>query len=383
MLDRRREARVRNFRMLLSPAEKSFILDKVASVLDSDQWTNGTVTEAFEQAFEEFCGQPSVALSSGGAALTAALWALDVPHNSIVLCPTLTAPPTPHAILLAGMRVMFVDSAPGDIGIDPAQVRAILQRHGDEIGAVICVHLGGWISRGPYELAELCRDADVPLIEDCAHAHGARLDDRSVGSFGRLAAYSFFMTKPLTAGEGGMVTSDDRDLVERIKTIRNYGKASNGVHVERGFNFRSSEFGAAVGLWAATHARDLLEERRKLAAIYDNLLADMPAVTPLRVDGCRSSYYKYVLELDAARRDGVKADLRHIHGIELAGGVYDTLCHEEQWFQTCPDRVLNADGCFPVAEAFARRQLCLPLYPGMTPAQQGCVAEALRAVLGG
>lgn len=378
MLDKRREAQVRNFRMLLSRSEKDFILTKVASVLDSDQWTNGALTEAFEQAFEAFCGQPSVALSSGGAALTAALWALDVPRNSIVLCPTLTAPPTPHAILLAGMRVMLVDCSPGDIGIDPARVREIIQRRGSEIGAVICVHLGGWISRGTAELAEICQRAHIPLIEDCAHAHGAALDGRPVGSFGRLAAYSFFMTKPLTAGEGGMVSSDDAHVIERLRIIRNYGKAPNGAHVMQGFNFRSSEFGAAVGLWAATHAHALLEERRRLAATYDELVADVAGVSVLAVPGCRSSYYKYVLETDAARRAQVKDVLRHVHGVELAGGVYDALCHEEQWFRTCPERVLNVGDAFPVAEAFARRQFCLPLYPGMTLDQQVRVVDALK-----
>lgn len=377
------EVRISNFKIMLSEVDREFILKKLEEVLRSHRWTVGPVGEALEEAFRKFAGaREAVAVVHGGAALVAILEALKIPEGSVVICPTLTAPPTPHAILNAGLKVVFADSDPHDLGLDLEDVRRKLRQYEGKVTAIIAVHVAGWISPKITELHNLCLEHGIPLIEDCAHAHGSLLQGRPAGSTAKLAAYSFFMTKPLTSGEGGIVTTDNQALAHDIRLIRNYGKNKEGQHVMKGFNYKLSEFNAVIALWAVTNAPRLLRERRKIAASYDRLLEPVDGIRIIKVPGCDSSYYKYVVTIRTGiSRDKVRDSLLAEHGIEVAGGVYDTLCHEEPYFRSVPDRVLNSFESFPQAECFARQQLCLPLYPGLTEEEQSQVANGFKQVM--
>lgn len=375
--------KVSNFKLILTEEDKAFILSKTREILSSHRWTVGPVGEAFEDAFKKYTGAShAVALSNGGVALIALLQALNVPEQSVVICPTLTAPPTPHAILASNRSVVFVDSNPDDLGMDPEDLKKKLKQYGKQVGAVIAVHVGGWISPNIKEIKKLCDSHKIPLTEDCAHAHGSWFEGRHAGSVSGYAAYSFFMTKPLTSGEGGIVTFENPEFVTTIKTIRNYGKDEHGKHIMKGFNYKLSEFDSAVALWASLNGERLAEERRKIAANYDRLLKNIPGLSIVNVPECKCSYYKYVVIVDqAVDRDKLKQTVLEDHGVEIAGGVYDTLCHEEPYFLSLPHQILNVRDSFPKAERFARKQLCLPLYPGLTEQEQSLVAEALRRAL--
>lgn len=375
--------KVSNFKLILTEEDREFILRKTDEVLRSHRWTVGAMNEAFEEEFKKLTGAShAIAVENGGAALVAILQALGIPEGSIVICPTLTAPPTPHAILNARMKVLFADSDPNDLGLDPVDVKRKLDQYRGKVKAVITVHVGGWISPKIQALNQLCQQYGIPLIEDCAHAHGSYLNGKHAGSTSGLAAYSFFMTKPLTSGEGGIVTAEDEKLIETIRVIRNYGKDRNGKHVIRGFNYKLSEFNAVVALWAATHATRLLEERRKIASRYDQLLKAVEGIQPFKIPVCTGSYYKYIVTLHSSiSRDSVKESLLSKYGIEVSGGVYDTLCHEESFFRSVSGEVLNSFETFPQAERFARQQLCLPLYPGLNEEEQHFIVEGLRNAL--
>jgi len=375
--------KVSNFKLELNEEDKKFILDKTREVLSSHRWTVGPVGEAFEEAFKKYVGASyAVAVSSGGAALITLLEALRVPEDSIVICPTLTAPPTPHGILASNRKVVFADSDSEDLGLDPENVGKQLRQYQGKVGAVISVHVAGWISPRIRELQNLCQASGIPLIEDCAHAHGSWLEGRHAGSTTGLAAYSFFMTKPLTSGEGGIVTVEDPSLVEVMKTIRNYGKNEQGKHVIKGFNFKLSEFNAAVALWSSLNGARLADQRRNIASSYDQLLVGTEGLKVVDIPDCKSSYYKYIVTLDRGiNRDRIREILLKDYGIEASGGIYDTLCHEEPYFRKIPDRVLNCFEAFPRGEDFSRRQLCLPLYPGLTQDEIYYVVESLRRVL--
>ncbi len=375
--------KVSNFKLILEEEDKTFILNKTREVLDSHRWTVGPVGTAFEEAFKSFTGSSSaVAVGDGGAAIIAVLQALNIPEGSLILCPTLTAPPTPHAILAANMKVVFADSNPDDLGLDPVDVEKKLNQYKNQIKAVITVHVGGWISPRIKEIKKLCDRHGIPLIEDCAHAHGSWFEGKHAGSTAGIATYSFFMTKPLTSGEGGIVTAESKELTESIRIIRNYGKNDQGVHVIKGFNHKLSEFNAVVALWASVNAKRLTEERRKIAGIYDELLANVPGFKIVKVPECTCSYYKYILVLDPKLdRDEIKKTLLHEYGVEVSGGVYDTLCHQEPYFRTVPQEVLNVSDSFPKAEDFSRRQICLPLYPGLGKADQKLVVDSLKNLL--
>lgn len=381
-MDAPREISVKNFGLHLEAADVDEVLALMRRSLESSRWVLGEATRDLEAAFARWTGVSHArALSNGGAALVAILQGLGLPEGSLVVCPTLTAPPTPHSILLAGMRVVFVDSSADDLGIDPDDLERVLQRHDGDVRAVITVHIGGFVSPRLPDVAAACARRGIPLIEDCAHAHGARLDGKMVGSTGVAASYSFFMTKPLTSGEGGMVTTERAELAAAISEIMNYGKTARGVHVRAGFNHRISEWNAAVALWATRHADRTIGARRALARRYDELLAGQGGLTVVSVPRCEPSYYKYVVRIASGRRDAVRARLRDEHGIEPVGGVYETLCHEEPYFRSIPERVLGLGEPYPQATAVARDHLCLTLYPGMPDDVPPTVARALAQVL--
>ncbi|MFC1482215.1 DegT/DnrJ/EryC1/StrS family aminotransferase [Myxococcota bacterium] len=373
---------VPGFDIRLSDEDIATITKRTREIAAGRQWTTGTTALDFERTMETFTGAPhAVAVSNGGAALVCLLKALGLPRSSVVLCPTLTAPPTPHSILLSGHRVAFMDTILEHLGPSIEEVDRLTRRFGDQLSAIITVHLGGWISPKVEALRHYCEKRNLPLIEDCAHAHGSYLNGLHAGSFSGLAAFSFFMTKTLPAGEGGVATVRDSVIAERMRVIRNYGKDQFGRHVQEGFNFRISEFSAAVALWATKNGERIVAERRSLAEAYDFALKDVDALEIVQIPGCQCGYYKYIVRVRAPfDRDQVRHKLLHEHGIETAGGVYDTLCHEEPWFCTVPKRVLNVGDDFPLAARFARTQLCLPLFPGMTSEEQDAVVSALYQV---
>jgi len=383
MVNRKTNIKVPNFKINLSAADKKFIKAKIGDVFNSSRWTSGPVAEEFEEAFKKYTGAPyAISVSNGGAAIVAILQSLHIPKNSIIICPTLTAPPTPHAILHAGMQVIFADSDTDDLGLNLEDVEKKIKLYQGRVRAVIAVHVAGWISPWLKRLDELCKKYGLFLIEDCAHAHGSFIDGRHAGSLGKAAAYSFFMTKSLTCGEGGIVTSKDKRLIDEIRIIRNYGKDEKGVHIIDGFNYKFSEFNAAVGLWAAVNAARIIEERRKIASNYDKLLGGIRGISVFNIPECRCGYYKYIITLEAGiERDEFKRMLLRKYGIEPAGGVYDVLCHQEPYFKAIPDRVLNVGKKFASAEGFSRKQVCLPLYPGLKKTEQEYVAESIRLAL--
>ncbi|MDP3143547.1 MAG: DegT/DnrJ/EryC1/StrS family aminotransferase, partial [Candidatus Omnitrophota bacterium] len=161
-LNPRNIIKIPNFRIVLRPKDKKFILKKIQEVLASNRWTAGRQNAALEEAFEKHIGFPyAAAVNNGGAGLVAVLQGLGLPKGSLILCPTLTAAPTAHAILAAGMRVVFADSSLDDLGLDLGDVKRKLDIYKDKIRAVICVHIGGWISPRIGELNKLCKKYGV------------------------------------------------------------------------------------------------------------------------------------------------------------------------------------------------------------------------------
>jgi len=381
-MNRPKKIKVPNFKIVLRPQDKKFILKKTKEVLESNRWTVGTLNLALEKEFARYAGCPAVAVSNGGTGLVAILQALEIPEKSLVICPTLTAPPTAHAILAAGMRIVFADSSVDDLGLDLDDVKRKLKIYKGKVKAVIAVHIGGWISPRIYELNNLCKRAGAYLIEDCAHALGSSLKGRPAGSVGVAAGYSLFMTKPVPGGEGGMVTSPSGKIIETIKVIRNYGKNNTGLHVIKGFNYKLSEFNAAVALWAIKNIGYIVKERQRMAALYDQLFKGLHGASIFNIHHARGSYYKYILILDPRiNRDRFKRMLLKDYGVEAAGGVYDTLCHEEPFFRSRSGQVLNAKEDFPQAKRFSQGQVCLPLYLGLRPPEQRYTARVTRLTL--
>ena len=379
--------------------DRRFLQEGWDGVLDSGQLTLSKHTSAFEEAFRELCSTKyAVAVNSATAALEVILRALDVQDASVIV-PTNTFLATALAAVHAGNRVIFADSDPATLALDPDDVA---RRITPDVRAVILVHIGGVITPRYAALKALCDERGVHLIEDCAHAHGCSIDGRMAGSLGVAGAFSFFPTKVLTTGEGGMVTTDDETLYRRAAMIRNQGKNPDlGNRIsEVGHNFRMSELTALVGVQQMRAAPRLIEERRRAAAFYDDALGSVDGIMPLALaEGVESSYYKYVAYLDEGiDRTTLKRVMRERYEVALTGEVYAELCHEEPLWEEytyCGRRrggsvacarwpgcgCGEAPGDFPGARHISERHVCLPVYPGLREDELGYVVESLGAAL--
>jgi dTDP-4-amino-4,6-dideoxygalactose transaminase len=273
----------------------------------------------------------------------------------------------------------------------------------DDTAAVILVHIGGVISEDVDEIMDICKEYNIHLIEDAAHAHGAEIDGRPAGTLGVAGGFSFFPTKVMTTGEGGIVTTDDDALANRIRMIRNHGKnpdKDNSI-TDVGSNFRMSEVTALFGVQQTRTVQKKIEDRERIAAHYDEALTDVSGVEPLELpENVSSSYYKYVVYLDDyLNREAVKTGLAE-HNVSATGEVYADLCHDaplwEDYTYCGKRRSENGDlscnrypgcGCderqdgFPGAEQIRDNHLCLPSYPGLTEAELDHVVDSLREVI--
>ena len=372
-----------------------------AHVLRSGFLTQGTYTSRFEELFCQFTGAKyAVATNSGTSALEVIIRSLDIEGKSIIV-PTNTFLASALAVAHAGNRVVFADSDPDTLGLDPEDV---LRKIDSDTAAVMAVHIGGIISPAIADLRDLCDQRSLYLIEDCAHAHGSTLNGRHAGLLGIAGGFSFFPTKDLTTGEGGIVVTNDEGLYQNAMMIRNQGKnPSLGNHIsELGHNWRMSEITAVLGVQQMRNASKILAERRGIARYYDQALQEFPGFRPLPLPpNTTSSYYKYIGYLDPGYQRGeVKRVMRENYGVSLPGEVYADLCHDEPiWdnFTYCGKRRNDngqvqcvrwpACGCresheeFPGAQYLSMRHLCLPMYPGLAEDELAHVVESLDRTL--
>jgi dTDP-4-amino-4,6-dideoxygalactose transaminase len=239
------------------------------------------------------------------------------------------------------------------------------------------VHIGGLISPEVERVRELCAERGIAFVEDAAHAHGSTHAGRFAGSFGVAGAFSFYPTKVITSGEGGMIVTADDRLRDEALAYRDQGKAGflGNLHVRRGYAWRMSELHAAVGLVHFRRLAEFLAVRERVAAHYTAGLRAAGGWTPLvPAPGDRSNYYKYVALPDGPiDRVGLKARLREQHGVALSGEVYETPLHLQPVFAE------HARGPLPVAEDVCARHICLPLHSDMTDDEAAHVLAALAA----
>ncbi len=297
-------------------------------VIDSQRWSEGELTERFERAWSAWNALPSVATSSWTGAALAALEFAGV-RGGTVLCPSNTFMATPLAALRAGASVEFVDCNRDDLCMSFADFEAKAQRHRPR--AAFLVHIGGHLAFETERIAAYCREHGIFLIEDCAHAHGASWNGRRPGSWGDAGVYSFYATKTVSTGEGGILVSRHDDLIEFARKFRNYGKFE---HVVQGLNFRMSEFTAAIGLVQAERLEEIVDWKNAVA--HGLLDARHPAHVELPA-GMRSGYYKYVV-FDAVETS--------------SGRVYEQPCH----------RILGHQVDLPNTDWVAENHWCVPLY---------------------
>lgn len=352
------------------------ILAAIDGALQSGQLTLGQHGRTFETEFARLTGvEHAVAVNSGTSALEIVLRALGVDGLEVVV-PTNTFFATPAAVLHAGGRVRFADVNPGTLMLDADTLEAALT---PATAGVIVVHIGGMVTPDIDAIVDLCRRRGLWLLEDAAHAHGSTLEGRVAGSFGVAGTFSFYPTKVMTSGEGGMIVTNDRRIYDEALVFRDQGKAGfhANVHTRLGYNWRMSEVHAIVGVTQLRRLPEFIEARRRVARAYDRALERSewftPQVEPAR---SRSNYYKYVAfprqDID---RTALKLALRERFGVGLAGEVYELPCHRQPVFEQYDDRRL------PQSEQACASHICLPMSARMTTDEAEAVAAALEAAV--
>lgn len=342
--------------------------DALRAIVRESSFINGPQLQQFEQNFAALHGTThAIGCASGTDALILAARALDLgPGDEVITAPH-TWISTVFAISYTGAKPVFVDIDPQTRQMD---VEKIKQAVTSRTRAVFAVHMYGH-PVALTDLAVFCRDKNLALVEDVAQATLARYDGALCGTVGAIGCFSFFPSKNLGGlGDGGCVITQDDHLAARLRRLANYGQEPRYTHHEIGYNSRLDTLQAAFLTLKLPHLEKWGAQRRALAKLYNEALAALPLVTPYEDPRAQAAYHLYVIETD--RRAACLAFLRD-HGI-MAQVHYPSMVP----FQPCYQSLGYRPGDFPYAEASNARLLSLPLYPGMTEAQQDRVIKTLR-----
>jgi dTDP-3-amino-3,4,6-trideoxy-alpha-D-glucose transaminase len=352
---------------------KSEVDAALIQVLEAGWYILGEQVETFEREFAALCGVAhAVGVGSGTAALQLALAGCGVGPGSEVITVPHTAVATVVAIELTGARPVLVDIDPRRYTLNAAGLEAVIT---PRTRAIVPVHLYGCpADLGP--ILEIARRHNLFVVEDCAQAHGAQYHDQPVGSWGHIAAFSFYPTKNLGAyGDGGMVVTNDLELAERVRLLRQYGwrerYISSKVDGAKGLNSRLDELQAAILRVKLCHLQDWNDSRRRLAGLYSERLRGSGVLAPFEPEGTNHVYHLYVVR--HPHRDKLRAFLNE-RGI---GSLihYPVPVHLQPAFRDLGHEA----GDFPMAEAAAHEVLSLPLYPELRDQEVMTVANAVIA----
>lgn len=333
---------------MIIPFEKEYrkkFYELEDQIFDSNFWSEGKMLQTFEEKFGEYVKVGAKAVSSGGAGLLAILDYIDV-NGKDVLVPSNTFWADARAVKLAGGNPVYVDCNKNDLCMSFEDMKA---RITENTKAVIVVHIGGHIAFQIEEIAAFCIEKGIYLVEDCAHVHGAWWNGKTGGHYGFAGAYSFYATKTMPLGDGGMVVSKDKDFLKWIEEYRNYGKEVIDGHVyyrlPNGFNFRLSEFSAALGIVQIERLDKILEFKRALAEKYDQIFDNRVRFPK----GMISGYYKYIV-FDTK----LKQETGQVFGGGDLGHVIDGKEKE-----------------LPNSNWIASHHKCVPIYYGYENAEKG------------
>ena len=357
-------------------AHRGEIDEAISRVLESGWYILGREVEAFEAEFARYLGlRAAVGVANGTDALELALRAVGVGQGDAVFTVSHTAVATVAAIERAGATPILLDVDEHTFNLDPARLAHALEPGripaGLRSAAVVVVHLYGGPATMP-ELLEIARAAGLRVVEDCAQAHGARLDGRMAGTFGDVASFSFYPTKNLGAlGDGGLVASDDPAVATRVRELRQYGWRERYVSAITGSNSRLDELQAAILRDKLGHLDAGNARRRALAGRYSAALAGSSVTAPIVPAGAEHVFHQYVIR--SRRRDDLMAWLR-VRGI-------GTAIHYPVPVHLQPAYVgrLPLPGPLPVTEGLAGEIVSLPMFAALMEAEVDRVADAILA----
>jgi UDP-4-amino-4,6-dideoxy-N-acetyl-beta-L-altrosamine transaminase len=368
-------------------------IQAVCAALRSDFLTQGSIVPAFENEFARLHGASrAVAVSNATAALHIACLALDVGPGSRVWTSPNSFVASANCALYCGAEVGFVDIDPATRCMSVELLKAKLaesERAGALPQVVIPVDFAGL----PSELREIRALADhygFKVLEDASHATGAEYGGRPVGGqFSHACVFSFHAVKIITTAEGGIVTTQDDAIAERLRLLRSHGTTRDAAEMERpsegawyyeqhllGFNYRLTELQAALGLSQLKRIEELRGRREDLAERYDRMLADLPVILPARRADRRSAWHLYVVEIEEQRTSKTRKEVfEHLRRAGIGVNVHYIPIHTQPFYR----RLGFKRGDFPNSERYYERAITLPLFPALTHEQQQFVADSIAA----
>ena len=356
----------------------------VVEVLRSDWLTTGPKVTEFEETFAQYVGaKHAVAVSSGTAALHAAIYAIGIGPGDEVIVPPITFAASANCVVYQGGTPVFADVDPETLLIDPLQVESKIT---PRTKAIIAVDYTGHPC--DYDsLRSIAKQNGIALVADACHALGAKYKGRNVGSLADLTVFSFHPVKHITTGEGGMITTDDPELAGRMRLFRSHGittdarqreKQSSWFYemVDLGYNYRMADFQCALGISQLRKLPKFLKRRREIAARYDEAFASLSGINPLvvRYDSLHA-YHLYVIRIDS-KVLGINrtAFFTNLRGKGIGVNVHYIPVHLHPFYR---DKFNTGPGLCPVAEAAYEQIISIPMFPRMPDSDIEAVVEAI------
>ena len=358
-----------------SAGDITFITEHFREILSGKSFLSQyKYSSQFEQEFASYTGTDfAVSCNSGTSALELIFRALDVNGKEVIL-PSNTFIATANAIMNAGGIPVFAD-CDDSMCLDYEDT---IEKITSETIAICHVHIGGLVSDAALRLAKYCDDHGLFFIEDAAQAHGSTNKGKKAGALGIAAGFSFYSTKVMTTGEGGMITTNDEELVNKMKSSREFGKEKKGIftnyHTRFGYNWRMPEVAALLGIRQLQSIEDFIEKRTKISGIYSSMLQGLNGVRIISPpEKSRFNYFKYILILENMDREYVHKAMEK-KGIQLSGYVYELPLHKQPVFPEHNNSIL------PITENVCSKHICLPIYPSLEIEDTKHIVETLLKI---
>ena len=363
--------------------DRDIISNEISKILESGYLTQGRWVKKFEETFAEYIGIDfAIATNSGTSALEILLRYFNVKDWEVIV-PTNTFLSTANAVIFAGGKPVFADISEETLCLDPDEIQ---RRLTSKTKGVIIVHIAGFISPQIQTIRQLCIDNDLFLIEDAAHAPGAFIDSEKAGILSNGAAFSFYPTKPMTTGEGGMITTNDPDCDQFARSIRSHGISIGEESIQNknqlvrlGYNWRMSELQAVVGYYQLQNLEEAISRRNHIADLYMRELQCIPGISLFEVpENIRHSYYKFPVLFDKEfSREQIVGQFKNEFGVQV-GSIYWPPCHLQPYYK---EQFGYKAGDFPVVEDVLYRTIALPIFPEMIEQDVLLVGDAITKII--
>lgn len=344
----------------------------INEVLLSGRLAQGEYVEKFERNFAFYQGSNyCVATSSGTSALHVALLSLGIKPGEKVITTPFSFIATANAILYVQAVPVFSDIEPQDYNISPQFLLDTIKKHPDT-KAIIIVHLYGHPAR-MTEIMEIANKYNLAVIEDCAQAHGASINGKKVGTFGHFGAFSFYPTKNMTCGEGGMLTTQDKEMAQKARSLINHGQTAKYQHDLLGYNYRMTNINAAIGIEQLQKLPSFNQRRKDIAIRYLREITNPAIIKPICLPGFEHVYNQYTLEINNRNSFIEFLEAQGIgYGIHYPKAIPDQPLYQQR----------EIHGSFTNARKAAERVVSIPVHPGLTEQEVDYIVSNLQKYSG-